>query len=130
MVFNWLRPVESALYRTGLDPENAISWGQINAADAIPLEAIPGYIASEAAVRHKILVEFFSEFKDIKVKFLKLISFFFLVSFVLQRIWRRISATLRASTVLFCFVLTEKVVGNGRTSVIRMSRGRKRCLQV
>jgi len=68
--------VESVLHRTQLDPENALSLGQISALDAMPLEAVTGYIASEVAVRHKIPVEFFSEVKDIEVKFLKLIAFF------------------------------------------------------
>lgn len=59
-------------YRTGLEPENALSLEQISALDSLPLEEIPGYIASEVAVRHKIPYEFFSDVKDIQVKLLDL----------------------------------------------------------
>ena len=57
-------------YRTGLEPENALSLEQINALHQVPLEEVPEYLAREVAISHKIPDEFFSEVKDIKVKFL------------------------------------------------------------
>lgn len=59
------------MYRTGLEPENALSLEQINALHQLPLEAVPEYIVGEVAIRHKIPDEFFSDVKDIKVKFLE-----------------------------------------------------------
>lgn len=56
--------------RTGLEPENALSLEQINTLQQVPLEDVPEYIAREVAIRHKIPDEFFSDVKDIKVKFL------------------------------------------------------------